>query len=157
MEDFEKYINRNKNINRGYRKLIVWQESIQLFAFIKKKLNEIKTISFKVKAQIEDSGFSVSSNIAEGYSRRYIKETLQYNSISMALLAENYSQFFALLVSNDIDQKWFDEYDNRHYSLENKLIKYNQSIVDRIRNKGEWRTDYRIADIIEPYLTRDME
>ena len=59
----------------------------------------------------------------------------------MALLAENYSQFFALLVSNDIDQKWFDEYDNRHYSLENKLIKYNQSIVDRIRNKGEWRTD----------------
>jgi len=156
-EDFEKLINRNKNINRGYRKLKVWQESIQLFAFIKKKLKEIKTISFKVKAQIEDSGFSVSSNIAEGYSRRYIKETLQYNSISLASLSENYTQFLALLMSNDIDKEWFDEYDNKHYSIENKLIKYNQSIVERIRNKGEWRTDYKVAEIIEPYLTKDKD
>lgn len=59
-------LNRNRNINRGYRKLVVWQEAIELFVFVKKKLDTIKTISYKVKAQIEDSIFSVHSNIAEG-------------------------------------------------------------------------------------------
>lgn len=58
----EELLNRNKNINRGYRKLIVWQEAIELFAFVKKKLNILKSISYKVKAQIEDSIFSVHSN-----------------------------------------------------------------------------------------------
>lgn len=47
-------LNRNKNINRGYRKLVLWQEAIELFVFVKKKLDTIKTMSFKVKAQIED-------------------------------------------------------------------------------------------------------
>ncbi|MCK9210530.1 MAG: hypothetical protein M0P61_06830 [Ignavibacteriaceae bacterium] len=41
-EIFIKYGERNKNINRGYRKLDVWKEAIDLFALVKKKLNEIK-------------------------------------------------------------------------------------------------------------------
>ena len=59
----EEIINKNKNINRGFRKLIVWQEAIDLFVIVKKKLNQIKSVSFKVKAQVEDSIFSVHSNI----------------------------------------------------------------------------------------------
>lgn len=61
-------INRNKNINRGFRKLDVWKEAIGLFVFVKKKVDTISNISFKVKAQVEDSIFSVHSNIAEVYS-----------------------------------------------------------------------------------------
>ena len=63
MKNFNQLINRNRNINRGYRKLEVWQESIKLFALIKKKLNSIKTISYKTKAQVEDSIISVPSNV----------------------------------------------------------------------------------------------
>jgi len=59
-----KYIERNKNINRGYRKLEIWQEAVKLFKFIKDKIDGLNRISFKVKAQIEDSAFSVHSNIA---------------------------------------------------------------------------------------------
>jgi four helix bundle protein len=134
-------LNRNRNINRGYRKLVVWQEAIGLFVFVKKKLDTIKTISFKVKAQVEDSIFSVHSNIAEGHCRRHLKENIQYNTIALSSLGENYSQIFALLNSNDIDREWFDEYDQRHYSLENKLINLNKSFIKKLDN-GEWNKDY---------------
>ena len=134
-------LNRNRNINRGYRKLVVWQEAIELFVFVKKKLDTIKTVSYKVKAQIEDSIFSVHSNIAEGHCRRHLKENIQFNTIALSSLGENFSQTFALLNSDDIDKEWFDEYDQRHYSLENKLINLNKSFIKKLDN-GEWNKDY---------------
>ena len=98
-----KYIDKNKNINRGYRKLEVWQESVELFKAVKKKIDSIKNISFKLKAQVEDSMFSVSSNIAEGYCRRFIKENIQFNSIAIESLGENYSQVYTLFNAGIID------------------------------------------------------
>ena len=37
----EEIINRNRNINRGFRKLEVWQEAVELFVFVKKETNEL--------------------------------------------------------------------------------------------------------------------
>jgi len=116
----EEIINRNKNINRGFRKLDVWRESIELYVFVKEKIRNLSSVPYKIKSQVEDSIFSCHSNIAEGYSRRGIKENIQYNTIALSSLSENYSQIFALYEGNDIDKKWFDEYDSKHYSLENK-------------------------------------
>jgi four helix bundle protein len=112
-------LNRNRNINRGYRKLEVWQEAIELYVVVRKKIKVDNSIPFKVKAQIEDSILSCSSNIAEGYSRRSIKENINFVNIALASLSENYSQLFALHSSGDIQTNWFDDYDKRHYSLEN--------------------------------------
>ncbi len=72
-----KYLERNKNINRGFRKLEVWKETIELFRFVKLNLDKLNLVSYKSKAQVEDSILSVSSNIAEGYCRRYLKENIQ--------------------------------------------------------------------------------
>jgi len=69
---YDDIINRNKNINRGYRKLEIWREAVELYVVVKHKLNELKSVSYKVKAQVEDSIFSVHSNIAEGYCRRHL-------------------------------------------------------------------------------------
>ncbi len=80
-----KYLERNKNINRGFRKLVIWQEAIELYNLVKEKLNFLNTIPYKISAQIEDSIFSVSSNIAEGYCRRHLKENIQFNNIALAL------------------------------------------------------------------------
>ncbi len=144
-------LNKNKNINRGFRKLDVWKEAISLFVDVKKMLDEIKSISFKTKSQIENSIFSVHSNISEGYSRRYLKENIQFNNIALASLAENYSQVFALLSSNDIDKNWFDKYDIKHYSLENKLISYNRSQIKLLKEKSEWKDDYLIRELMVGY------
>ena len=147
----EKIINRNKNINRGFRKLDVWKEAIELYVFVKSKIRELRNVPFKIKAQVEDSAFSCPSNIAEGYSRRGLKENIQFNDIALASLAENYTQILALHEVNDVERSWFDEYDTKHYSLENKLIGYNRSQIKQLKEKSDWRNDYVLREIAEKY------
>ncbi len=144
-------LNKNKNINRGFRSLDVWKESVELFAVVKTKIDELKTISFKVKAQIEDSAYSVSSNIAEGYCRRHLKENIQFLNIALASLGENYSQLFTLTNSGIVESTWFEEFDKIHYQLENKLIKMNKSYVEKLKNKENWNGDYVVRELIENY------
>ena len=147
----EKYVDKNKNINRGFRKLEVWKEAIELYAFVKKLIKDTGEISFKVKDQIEDSALSISSNIAEGYCRRYLKENIQHNSIALASAGENYSQIFALFNSGEVNGEWFSEYDKIHYSLENKLIKLNKTAIEKLKKDNEWNNDYSIREIVENY------
>ena len=45
-------LERNKNLNRGFRKLRLWREAIDLYAFEKKCLDSLKSISFKIKDQV---------------------------------------------------------------------------------------------------------
>ncbi|WP_172668808.1 four helix bundle protein [Lentimicrobium saccharophilum] len=151
----EDILNRNKNINRGFRKLEVWNEAIDLYAFVKLNILISSKISFRVKDQIEGSVFSVHSNIAEGYGRRYLKENIQFNSIALASLAENYSQIYALRKVQLINEELFDEYDKKHYSLENKLINYNKSQVKQLKEKSDWHNDYIVREIIETYGIED--
>ena len=146
-----KIMNANRNINRGYRKLEVWQQAVELFDFVKRKIKTKNEISFKVKAQIEDSILSVSSNIAEGYCRRFLKENIQFNTYALSSLGENYSQIFSLLNSNDIDKEWFDKYDEMHYSLENKLISLNKKCIEYLEKDGEWKSDYIMKDPVAIY------
>ncbi len=145
------YVEKNKNINRGYRKLEVWQEAVELFSFVNEKLTFINNIPFKVKGQIEDSSLSVSSNIAEGYCRRFLKENIQFNAYALSSLGENYSQIFTLFNADRIDEDWFAEYDRKHYSLENKLIKLNKTSIEHLKTKYDWKNDYQIKEIIEKY------
>ncbi|MBU1677782.1 MAG: hypothetical protein KKD86_02810, partial [Bacteroidetes bacterium] len=46
---------------------------------------------------------------------------------------------------------WFDDYDKLHYSLENKLIKLNQSYIQKLQNKEDWKDDYIIREESFPY------
>ena len=147
----DEIINRNKNINRGYRKLEVWREAIELYVFVKTKVRNLKEVPFKIRAQAEDSAFSCPSNIAEGYARRGLKENIQFNTIALSSLAENYTQILALYEGEDIGKAWFDEYDSRHYSLENKLINYNKSQIAQLKEKVDWKADYIIKEIVEQY------
>jgi len=146
----EELLNRNKNINRGFRKLQVWKEAIEMYVFVTNKIRSLESVPFKVRAQIEDSIFSVHSNIAEGYSRRSIKEYIQFINIWLSSLAENYSQTFSLNSVGDIDRNWFDEYDKKHYSVENKLIQMNKTMISKLE-KNNWKNDYVLREIVEKY------
>jgi four helix bundle protein len=147
----EKYLEINKNINRGYRKLEVWKEAVEQYAFVKKKIKNLKELSFKSRAQIEDSALSISSNIAEGYCTRYLKENIQFNTIALSSLGENYTQVFNLFNAEEIDEEWFDEYDRIHYSLENKLIKLNKTSIESLKANFDWKNDYQVRELIEKY------
>jgi hypothetical protein len=53
--------------------------------------------------------------------------------------------------SNDIEREWFDKYDEKPYSLENKLISYNRSQKKYLKENSEWRNDYSIKELISEY------
>ncbi len=86
----KEYLLKNRNSNRGFRNLEVWNEAVDLYSLVNNVLGKIENISFKVKAQIEDSILSVSSNIAEGYCGRSLKENIQFVNIALGSLGENY-------------------------------------------------------------------
>ena len=140
----DEVLERNKNLNRGFRKLRVWREAIELYTFEKRILDQIRGISFKIKDQILDSAFSISSNTAEGYCRRSIKEYIQFVNVALGSCGENYSQMFALLRSGEISQGTFDEFDKRHYGVENKLINLAKSLARKMKTGQDWNSDYKI-------------
>ena len=43
----EEIINRYKNINRGFRKLEVWNEAIDLYVFVKAKVRNLGEVPLK--------------------------------------------------------------------------------------------------------------
>jgi four helix bundle protein len=143
MED--EVLERNKNLNRGFRKLEVWKEAVELYAFEKKVLGDVKGLPFKIRDQVLDSGFSISSNTAEGYCRRSIKEYIQFVNVALGSAGENYSQMYALLRSGEISQNTFDEFDKRHYGVENKLKNLAKSLTRKMKNGQDWNSDYKTA------------
>jgi hypothetical protein len=42
----------NRNLNRGFRKLDVWVEAVELYGFEKSSLDRVHGISFKIKDQV---------------------------------------------------------------------------------------------------------
>lgn len=141
----DEVLERNKNLNRGFRKLNVWREAIDLYAFEKKCLDRLKSISFKIKDQVLDSAFSISSNLAEGYCRKSIKEYIQFVNVALGSCGENYSQMYALLKSGEISQTTFDEFDKRHYSVETKLINLAKSLARKMKTGQDWNSDYKVS------------
>lgn len=138
-------LERNKNLNRGFRKLNVWREAIELYAFEKKVLGDVKGLPFKIRDQVLDSAFSISSNLAEGYCRKSIKEYIQFVNVALGSCGENYSQMYALLKSGEISQATFDEFDGRHYSVETKLINLAKSLARKMKSDQDWNSDYKVS------------
>jgi len=141
----DEVLERNKNLNRGFRKLNVWRDAVDLYAFEKKLLDQIKSISFKIKDQILDSAFSISSNIAEGYCRRSIKEYIQFVNVALGSCGENYSQMYALLKSQEISKDIFDDFDTRHYAVENKLVNLAKALSKKVKTGKDWNSDYKVT------------
>ena len=145
----DEVLERNKNLNRGFRKLNVWREAVDLYVFEKRILDQIRGISFKIKDQILASAFSISSNLAEGYCRKSIKEYIQFVNVALGSTGENYSQMYALLRSGEISQGTFDEFDKRHYGVDNKLINLAKSLSKKMKTDDDWNSDYKTSIPLE--------
>jgi four helix bundle protein len=125
------------NLNRGYQKLRVWQDSISLFTLI---LEDFKGFSFefkKIASQQMAAADSIHRNIAEGYCRRSIREYVQYLYVALASLGETVSGLFASKAGNLISQEQFERLDSLCYKLENELIRLIKSLEEK-KDKGNW-------------------
>lgn len=85
---------------KSFTDLVVWQEAHKLVVDIYKiTLDFPKTEIFGLTSQIRRASLSVSSNIAEGFSRSTYKEKVQFYHISQGSLTEVQNQ---LLLARDV-------------------------------------------------------
>ncbi len=145
MENVNKLENQKRyNLNRGYQKLRVWQDSISLYTMI---LNEFKGFSFefkKIAGQQMAAADSIHRNIAEGYCRRSIREYIQFLYVALASLGETVSGLFASKAGNLISEDQFEMLDSFSYKVENELINLIRSLENK-REKGDW-IDYMVKE-----------
>ena len=63
--------------------------------------------------------------------------------MSLGSCGENYSQMYALLQSQEISQTVFDDFDTRHYAVENKLINLAKALSKKMKTGQDWNSDYK--------------
>jgi len=52
---------------------------------------------------------------------------------------------FALLKSEEISKDSFDEFDKKHYGVENKLINLAKSLARKMKTDQDWNSDYKTS------------
>jgi len=82
-----------KNINRGFKKLRVWQDAISLYVLAYKIFSKFPFELNKVDANSIDAAHSISRNISEGYCRRSLKEYLNHLNIALGSCGEFHSYY----------------------------------------------------------------
>ena len=72
-----------KNVNRGFKKLRVWNDAIELCVLACEILTKLPYQLGKAVANSIDAAHSMSRNVAKGYCRRSLKEYLNYLNFSL--------------------------------------------------------------------------
>lgn len=75
--------------NKGYHKLLVWQEARELVILVYKHTEEFpRTEEFGLKSQIRRASVSVVLNVVEGYRRSTRKDYLHFLNTADGSLSE---------------------------------------------------------------------
>ena len=116
---------------RSFTDLIAWRESHKLALMIYKATDKFPQKEIhSLTNQMRRSAVSVSSNIAEGFSRQSIKEKIQFFYTSKGSLTELQNQLLIARDVNYLDKGFFDEIAQQSVQvgkLITGLIKYLRS------------------------------
>lgn len=52
---------------------------------------------------------------------------------------------YALLKSEEISKEIFDEFDKRHYIVENKLVNLAKSLSKKTKTDQDWNSNYKVS------------
>ena len=129
-----------KNLNRGFKKLRVWQDAVSLYALAFEVFNKFPWQLQRVASNSIDAAHSISINISEGYCRRSIKEYLQFLNFALGSCGEFHSCHESFKLANQITEEEYEKLDKLHYRLENGLIRLISSIQKKSKI-GEWDQD----------------
>ena len=127
-----------KNINRGFKKLRVWQDAISLYVLACKILTNFPFELKKVAANSIDAAHSISRNISEGYCRRSLKEYLNHLNIALGSCGEFHSCYVSFKQAGQITDKEYEKLDQLHYKVENALLKLIESLQKKQKDK-QWQ------------------
>lgn len=128
-----------RNKNRGYQKLIVWQDTIKYLVETRKVLKE-QSVAFEDRKLISQQFASVDSihrNIAEGYCRKSIREYIHFLYIALASAGESVSGQVAFQRSGLLKDEAFEYLDSLSFKIENGMLKLIESL-QRKQVEGNW-------------------
>ena len=113
---------KNKNKIKSFTDLFAWQKGHRLVIAIYEKTDKFPSKEiFGLISQMRRAAVSITSNIAEGFSRNTIKDKCQFYSMALGSLTEFQNQ---LLISHDVgylNKESFDELMEQTITV-NKLI-----------------------------------
>jgi len=130
-------MNEHKNKNRGFKRLRVWQDAVELYVLSSQIFKGYPFEMKKTVGNILDSCHSISRNIAEGYSRKSINEYLNFLNISLGSCGEFHSSYFTLYNAEQLSEKDYQTIDDLHYKVENQLLKLIESLQKK-KIEGKW-------------------
>ncbi|MEK7640978.1 MAG: four helix bundle protein [Patescibacteria group bacterium] len=95
---------------KNFTDLIVWQKGHKLVLDIYKKTGQFpSTEVFSLTNQLRRAAVSITSNIAEGFSRKTHKEKLQFYFMALGSLSEVQNQLLIARDLNYLDAGLFDQ------------------------------------------------
>ncbi|MGD8492074.1 MAG: four helix bundle protein [Desulfobacterales bacterium] len=130
-----------KHFNRGFKKLRVWQDAIDLYVLAYKIFSKFPFEVKKVASNSIDAAHSISRNISEGYCRRSLKEYLNYLNIALGSCGEFHSCCVSFKRANQITDDEFEQLDQLHYKVENALLKLIESLQKKQKDRN-WEDNF---------------
>ena len=131
-----------KNINRGFKKLRVWQDAVSLYILACQFFLKFPYGLEKVSENAIDAAHSISRNIAEGYCRKGLKEYLNYLNFALGSCGEFHSCYVSVKKAGQITDQQFEDLDSLHFKVENALINLIKSLQKK-QKEGEWEDTFK--------------
>ena len=131
-----------KNVNRGFKRLNVWKDSVLLYILAYKIFVKFPFVLKKIAANSIDAAHSISRNISEGYCRRSLKEYLNHLNIALGSCGEFHSCYESCMQADQISKEEYEELDVLHYKVENQLLKLIESL-QRKQKGGQWEDTFQ--------------
>ncbi|MBN2062535.1 MAG: four helix bundle protein [Deltaproteobacteria bacterium] len=133
-----------KNINRGFKKLRVWQDAVSLYILSCKIFSNFPFGLKKVAANSIDAAHSISRNISEGYCRRSLKEYLNHLNFALGSCGDFHSCYAGFKQAGQISDNDYEKLDIIHYKVENELLKLIESLQRKQKDKDEvWEDSFQ--------------
>jgi four helix bundle protein len=145
---------QRKNLNRGYRKLTVWNDAIKYYAATCETFCKFPFVLQRVASQQIASVDSIHRNIAEGYCRRSLSEYLHFLNVALASAGESVSGLHAFRAAQQIADVDFERLDAIAFKLENGL----KRLIESLQNKkltGTWDDSFVIRETNAEYEIRN--
>ena len=138
-----------RNLNRGFKKLTVWQDAVSLYVLACQILKAFPFEFKKVASNAVDAAHSISRNIAEGYCRRSISEYLNFLNIALGSCGEFHSCYESFRQAKQITGDEYNQLETLHYKVENQLLKLTRSLQEK-RRVGTWDDNFAGQDKPKP-------
>jgi four helix bundle protein len=147
-KDGERHVKytRRRNINRGYRRLRVWQDCIDYYSATCRAFGALPYAIRRVGSQQIASVDSIHRNIAEGYCRRSLGEYLHFLNIALASTGESVSGLHACRHANQISDGQFEDLDSAAFKLENGLKRLIETLQEKRRGNEIWEDQFFVPE-----------